>query len=97
MKIIIKNQETRIELEKEQIIEVLETADGVGFNMKNGLSLLFYDNFMPSQAKQLIKGTIDQCQSEEATITIDLSNHSTPASIMANFVAPPSHPAKEGK
>jgi hypothetical protein len=90
MKVVIKNEKTKIELERDQIIEVLETADGIAFNMRDGLSLLFVDQFMPSSAKQLIKGTIDNCAAEDATITIDLANRITPASIMSNFVAPPS-------
>jgi hypothetical protein len=90
MKIVIKNKETKIVLEKDQIVEVLETADGVAFNLRNGLSLTHVDNFMPSTAKQLIKATIDQCAAKDATITVDLENHVTPASIMVNFVAPPS-------
>jgi len=90
MKILIINKETKLELQKEQIIEVVETADGVAFNLRNGLSLIYADNFMPSTAKQLIKGTIDHCQSENAVITINLENHVMPASITSNFVAPPS-------
>lgn len=93
MKILIKNKETKVELDKDQVIEVLETADGVAFNLRNGLALIFTDNFMPSTAKQLIKGTIDSCASIDATITIDLQNRLTPASIMSNVVAPPSESA----
>jgi hypothetical protein len=93
MKILIKNKETKIELEKEQIVEVLETADGVAFNLRNGLSLIHVDNFMPSTPKQLIKATIDQCAAKDATITIDLENYVTPASILVNFVAPASKKA----
>jgi preprotein translocase subunit YajC len=89
MNIIIINKTTKIELQKDQIIEVLETADGVAFNMRNGLSLIFIDNFMPATAKNLIKGTIDQCNTDNVTITINLENHRTPASIMVNSVAPP--------
>lgn len=90
MKILIMNKETKIELDGDQIVEVLETADGIAFNLKNGLSLIFVDNFMPSTAKQLIKGTVDQCSAENATITVDLANRIMPASIMSNFVAPAS-------
>lgn len=89
MNIIIINKTTKIELQKDQIIEVLETADGVAFNMRNGLALIFTDNFMPSTAKNLIKGTIDQCTSDNTTITVNLENYRTPASIMVNTVAPP--------
>ena len=90
MEILIKNKETQLTLEKDQITEVLETSDGIAFNLRNGLSLIFIDNFMPSTAKQLIKATIDQCSSNDATITVDLANRVMPASIMSNFVAPAS-------
>ena len=94
MNIIIKNKETVIELQKNQILEVLETSDGIAFNLRNGLSLIFIDNFMPSTAKQLIKGTIDQCTAEQATITVDLANRLVPASLVSNFVTPASPPVK---
>ena len=90
MKIVIKSKETVLELQKEDIVEVLETADGVAFNLKNGLSLIFTDQFMPPSAKQLVKGTIDQCNAKDATIKIDFENRSTPARIEVNSVAPPS-------
>lgn len=92
--VIIKNKETSITLQKDQIVEVLETADGIAFNLRNGLSLMYVDNFLPSTAKQLIKGTIDQCRSADVTITVDLENKHTPASIMANTIAPPTQVAK---
>ena len=88
MKVILKNKGQEIELEKDNIIEVLETADGIAINMKDGLSLIYNDQFMPSTAKQLIKGTIDQCMSTTATIIVDLQNHITPARIDANHVTP---------
>lgn len=86
--VIIKSKETSINLDKDQIVEVLETADGINFNLRNGLALSYIDNFMPATAKQLIKGTIDQCRSKDVTITVDLQNKQTPASVMANTVAP---------
>ncbi len=95
MKIIITNRETQLTLEKDQIVEVLETADGIAFNMRNNLALIFTDNFMPSTAKQLIKGTIDQCQTVDATIKVNLQDHSRPISIEANAVAAPKVEKKE--
>lgn len=90
MKVQIQNKETKIELEKDHIIEVLETADGIAFNLRNGLSLIFIDNFMTSTAKQLIKGTIDQCRAADATIVVNLQSQNQPATIMVNSVAPAS-------
>ena len=90
MKVIIRNKETKIELEKDQIMEVLETADGIALNMKNGLSIIHVDGFMPSTAKQLIKSTLDHCQATHATIDVNLADHQRPASINVHEVAPPS-------
>lgn len=90
MKIIVKNKETEITLHKDQIIEVMETADGMAFNLRNGLSLIYTDNFMTSNSKQLIKGTIDQCKTVDATIIINLEDKVRPASIEVNSVAKPS-------
>lgn len=89
MKIIIANKETQLTLDKDQIVEVLETADGIAFNMRNNLALIFTDNFMPSTAKQLIKGTIDQCKTVDATINVNLQDHVRPVSIDVNSVAAP--------
>jgi hypothetical protein len=90
MKIIIQSKETTLELQKDQIVEVLETADGIAFNLRNGLSLIYTDNFMNSTAKQLIKGTIDQCSTVDATINVNLQDRQRPASIMVNTVTPAS-------
>jgi hypothetical protein len=89
MKIVIQNKETKLELDKDQIVEVLETADGIAFNMRNNLSLIFTDNFMPSEAKQLIKGTIDQTRTVDATIQVNLQDRVRPVSIDVNSVAAP--------
>ncbi len=93
MKVVIKNKGTELVLEKDNIVEVLETADGIAFNLRDNLSLIYVNNFMPTSAKQLIKGTIDNCGTVDATINVDLQNPDQPASIMVNSVAPPS---KEG-
>jgi hypothetical protein len=90
MKVEIKNKETIIEIDKDHIVEVLETADGVAFNLRNNLSLIYVNNFMTSTAKQLIKGTIDQCKTVNATIMVDLENPNQPVTIMVNEVAPAS-------
>lgn len=94
MKIVIKNKTTKIEIQRDQIIEVLQTADGIAFNMRNGLALIFTDNFMTANSKNLVKATIDQCAAENVTINIDLENQRTPASIMVNDVAPASKGVK---
>ena len=86
MKVIITNKATKLELEKDDIIEVVETADGLAFSLRNNLSLVFTDNFFPSTAKQLVKGTVDRCQAENGTILINLQDHNTPARIEAGLV-----------
>lgn len=86
MKIVINNKETSITLEKDQIVEVIETADGLAFHLRNNLSLVFTDGFFPSNAKQLVRGAVDRCQVQNGTITVDLQNHITPARIEAGLV-----------
>jgi len=90
MDVVIKSKETELTLKKNQIVEVLETADGMAFNLKNNLSLMYTNNFLSINSKALIKGTIDTCNSDDVTITIDFDNDRTPASIMSNSVAPAS-------
>jgi hypothetical protein len=90
MKVSIKSKETVIEVKKDQIVEVLETADGIAFNLRNNLALIYTNNFLPLTSKQLIKGTIDTCNAENGTIVVDLDDPQRPASIMIDTVAPPS-------
>lgn len=94
MNIEIKSGETELTLNKNRIIEVLETADGLAFNLKDGLTLIYTNQFMPLTPKQLIKGTIDACNTDGATIMVNLNNPARPVSINVNTVAPPS---KENK
>lgn len=83
MKVIIQNKGQEIVLEKDNIMECLETADGIAINLRDGLTLLYSDQFMPSTSKQLIKGTIDHCMESAAKIIVNLQDYSTPARIDA--------------
>lgn len=75
--IIIKKGSTVITSPKKNLIDVSETADGVAFNFKGGLQIVYTDQFMPSANKQIIKNTMDRMHGK--MIKIDLDNTMHPA------------------
>lgn len=74
--ILIKQGQFELKIPRSELVDVAETADGVSFNFKNGLSLLKTDGYMPAGAKNLIKNTLDNFPG--ANITVDLSNYDKP-------------------
>lgn len=60
MQIIIKIGKTVINTTSKELAEVNETPDGVVFEIKGGMSILYTNLHMPSSAKQIIKNTADQ-------------------------------------
>lgn len=74
--ILIKQGSLELKVPRSQLVDVSETADGVSFNFKDGVSVLKTDGYMPASAKQLIKNTLDNFPG--ANITIDLGNYAKP-------------------
>jgi hypothetical protein len=74
--ILIKQGDFELRVPRSQLVEVAETADGVSFNFKNGISVLKIDGYMPMGTKNLIKNTLDNFPT--ANITVDLGNYSKP-------------------
>jgi len=77
----IKKGKFELEVPREELIEVNETADGVCFNFKGGLSLYQVEQFMQSHTKQLIKNTVDNFPA--TNLFVDLNNPNTPISVDA--------------
>ena len=77
--VLIKKRGFELKVKKEELVEVHETADGVAFHFKDGITLIKDDPYMPSGTKQLIKNTIDRFES--GNITIDLDNQKQPARV----------------
>ena len=67
----IKKGGFSIEVDRDQLVEVCETADGVAFNFKEGIQLYFIDQFMPSATKQIIKNTADNFPNKKLIFNLD--------------------------
>ena len=80
-KMIIKKGEFKIEVDRDLLVEVSETADGVAFNFKEGIQLYFLDQFMHSATKQIIKNTADNFPGQK--LVFDLDNGRQPAMVDA--------------
>jgi len=88
MKIIINIGNTEIHSSTKELAEVNETPDGVVFDFKDGLSVLYTNPYMESASKQIIKNTADHLVNhmEENTknkLVIDPTNKKAPARIEA--------------
>ena len=79
--VIIKKGTIKMSLDRSELVEVSETADGIAFNFKGGLQLYLTDNFMPSGMKQIIKNTADSYPGKK--LVFDLDNQRHPAMVDA--------------
>jgi len=79
--ITITKKNFELKVDRSELVEVHETADGVAFHFKDGIQLLKLDSYMSSVTKQLIKKTIDRF--ETGNIIIDLDNPRQPARVDA--------------
>lgn len=75
---IVRN-ESKIEVPREDIIEMKQSHDGLVINLKNGLHIYATDAFMPPDAKDRIISTFDRFKNVD--ILINLSNYQTPVSV----------------
>ena len=57
--IIIKQKNFELKVDRSELVQLDETADGVVFQFKNGLSLIKNDQFMPTSVKNIMKNTSD--------------------------------------
>jgi hypothetical protein len=79
--VIIKKGKTKITLDRSDLVEVVETPDGVNFNIKGGISIVLNDPDMPSATKQVIKNTSDNFPGKK--LIFDLANFRQPARVDA--------------
>ena len=64
-----------------ELMQLEETADGVVFQFKNGVSLMKTDQHMPSSVKQIMKNTVDNFP--EKKIIFELDNPRRPVYVDA--------------
>jgi len=70
-KIIIKSKNFKLEVERSELVQLDETADGIVFQFKNGISLMKNDQFMPSNVKQIMKNTADNYPDKKIVYELD--------------------------
>jgi len=69
--IIIKSKNFELKVDRSELVQLDETADGVVFQFKNGLSLIKNDQFMPSGVKQIMKNTSDNFPNKKLIFELD--------------------------
>ena len=79
--ITIKKGTFNLTVPREELVEVSETADGVAFNFKGGLQLYYYNNFLPSATKQIMRNTADSFPGKK--LIFDLNNERNPVLVDA--------------
>lgn len=80
-KVTIKNGSFNLVVDRSDLIEVVETPDGVVFNFKGNIQLHKVEQFMPSSVKNIIKNTADNFPGHN--IIFELDNPKTPARVDA--------------
>jgi len=68
---IIKQKNFELKVDRSELVQLDETADGVAFQFKNGLSLIKNDQFMPSSIKQIMKNTADNYPDKKLVFELD--------------------------
>jgi len=78
MKVTIKKNGIVTTLNREDLVQIMETHDGVVFNFKQGLHLYLTDIDMPTTTKGLIKAADGFPKGD---IVFDLNNYVHPATV----------------
>lgn len=66
-------------IKRSELVVCSEAPDGIAFQFKNGMHVLYTDNFLPTHAKMKIKLTVDQMVN--GNIEINLDNYNSPVSL----------------
>lgn len=80
-KVTIKNGSFNLKVDRSDLIDVVETPDGVIFNFKGNIQLHKNDQFMPGSIKKIIKNTSDNFPGLD--IIFELDNPKIPARVDA--------------
>jgi len=72
---IIKKGSMNLTMDRNDLIEVAETPDGVVFSFKNGFQLQFIDPYMDNSRKQIIKNSSDSYEGKKLVFDFDNQRH----------------------
>lgn len=79
--ITLKAGNVKVEASRNDLVSVDETPDGVSFQFKGGLQVMYTNPYMPTSAKQIVKNTADQIK--EKKLIFELDNAKRPAMVDA--------------
>ncbi len=80
---IVKGNTLKIEMDKDDIVEVAPSYDGVHFKCKNGILIENVDNNMPTETKRLMKATLENFTKGSITFRLDPEFYNQPAAVDA--------------
>ena len=72
---IIKKGSFKLEVDRNDLIQVEETPDWVSFTFKNKFQLLFNDQYMPAATKNIIKNTSNSYEGKKLVFDFDNKRH----------------------
>ena len=78
-RITIKKESLEVNLKRSDLIEVVESSDGIVFNFKYGLHLRLTDTNMPLSTKNLMKVASDNFP--KGDLTFDLTKYDKPVQV----------------
>ena len=79
--IIKRGPNIKISMNRSDLIEVLETNDGISFSCRDGVHIYVTDIDMPNGAKNIMKNTSNSFIGKK--LRFDLNNYNTPVTVNA--------------
>ena len=79
--IIKRGKSIIISMKRSDLLELLETNDGVSFNCKDGVHIYVTDIDMPNGSKNIMKNTANSFVGKK--LRFDLNNYNTPVTVDA--------------
>jgi hypothetical protein len=70
-KVTIKRGTVELKCDRTDLIEVLETADGIAFTLKGNIQYYFTQQFMQDPTKKMIKQATDNFPGKSLIINLD--------------------------
>ena len=73
--IIIKKGSMELKIDRNEVVDVEETPDGVSFTFKNKFQLLYNDAYMPIATKNVIKNSSNSYEDKKLVFDFDNKRH----------------------